>query len=199
MSSSSVTRCASIGGGTYEQEFTDDGRPADCWVFEDLVYIHKRHVRGGRLQPRRDDDDADDLRRDAPRLLRPHHTHRGHDREPHRRVAVLPVVPPVLRADLHRGGGPRARRGLRLRLQRLDGRGLVRRVRRSPRAVDHRAAVGRAPRRRRGAPQRCRGAACRLLRGVPPHLGLPSIHSGYWDPFAACAETQTVVCMHIGS
>ena len=33
-----------IGGGTYEQEFTDDGRPADCWVFEDLVYIHKRHV-----------------------------------------------------------------------------------------------------------------------------------------------------------
>ena len=34
-----------------------------------------------------------------------------------------------------------------------------------------------------------------------PHpLGLPSIHSGYWDPFfAACQETETVVCMHIGS
>jgi len=35
---------------------------------------------------------------------------------------------------------------------------------------------------------------------IPPHLGLPSIHSGYWDPFfAACEETSTTVNMHIGS
>jgi predicted TIM-barrel fold metal-dependent hydrolase len=37
---------------------------------------------------------------------------------------------------------------------------------------------------------------------IPPHLGLPSVHDagGFWDPFfAACAETDTVVCMHIGS
>jgi predicted TIM-barrel fold metal-dependent hydrolase len=37
---------------------------------------------------------------------------------------------------------------------------------------------------------------------LPSPLGLPSIHSpeGYWDPFfRACDETQTVVCMHIGS
>ncbi len=34
----------------------------------------------------------------------------------------------------------------------------------------------------------------------PFPLGLPSIHSGKWDPmFAACQETDTVVCMHIGS
>ena len=33
-----------IGGGAYEQTFDPDGPPADCWVFEDLVYIHKRHV-----------------------------------------------------------------------------------------------------------------------------------------------------------
>ncbi|NLD77206.1 MAG: amidohydrolase, partial [Acidimicrobiales bacterium] len=33
-----------IGGGTYEQSFDPDGQPADCWVFGDLVYIHKRHV-----------------------------------------------------------------------------------------------------------------------------------------------------------
>jgi predicted TIM-barrel fold metal-dependent hydrolase len=34
-----------------------------------------------------------------------------------------------------------------------------------------------------------------------PHpLGLPSIHSRAWDPlFAACEDTETVVCMHIGS
>jgi predicted TIM-barrel fold metal-dependent hydrolase len=30
--------------------------------------------------------------------------------------------------------------------------------------------------------------------------GLPSIHSGYWDPFiAACDETETVINLHIGS
>ncbi len=34
----------------------------------------------------------------------------------------------------------------------------------------------------------------------PAGQGLPSIHSGYWDPFfAACEETGTVVCLHAGS
>ena len=34
-----------VGGGTYEQVFDDDApEQADCWVYEDLVYIHKRHV-----------------------------------------------------------------------------------------------------------------------------------------------------------
>ena len=34
----------------------------------------------------------------------------------------------------------------------------------------------------------------------PAMLGLPTIHSGHWDPFmAACAETGTVVNLHIGS
>ena len=36
----------------------------------------------------------------------------------------------------------------------------------------------------------------------PAALGLPSIHSSdrYWDPLlAACADTRTTVCMHIGS
>ena len=34
----------------------------------------------------------------------------------------------------------------------------------------------------------------------PAQLGLPSIFSGQWDPlFAACEETDTVVCLHTGS
>ncbi|HVX19753.1 MAG TPA: amidohydrolase family protein [Acidimicrobiales bacterium] len=34
----------------------------------------------------------------------------------------------------------------------------------------------------------------------PSKLGLPTIHSGYWDPLVrACAETETVVNLHIGS
>jgi predicted TIM-barrel fold metal-dependent hydrolase len=35
---------------------------------------------------------------------------------------------------------------------------------------------------------------------IPTHLGLPSIHSGHWDPlFAVCNELDVVLNMHIGS
>ena len=45
-----------------------------------------------------------------------------------------------------------------------------------------------------------RGVRSVAFSEIPVHLGLPSIHSGYWDEFfAACEETKTVVCMHIGS
>lgn len=34
----------------------------------------------------------------------------------------------------------------------------------------------------------------------PANLGLPSVHTDYWDPFlSACEETDTVVCLHTGS
>jgi predicted TIM-barrel fold metal-dependent hydrolase len=45
-----------------------------------------------------------------------------------------------------------------------------------------------------------RGVQAVAFSELPSWLGLASIHSGYWDPFfAACAETSTVVAMHIGS
>lgn len=45
-----------------------------------------------------------------------------------------------------------------------------------------------------------RGVRAVCFSELPSHLGLPSIHTGYWDPmFRACEETQTVVCMHVGS
>ncbi|MDQ3146116.1 MAG: amidohydrolase [Actinomycetota bacterium] len=47
-----------------------------------------------------------------------------------------------------------------------------------------------------------RGVRAVCFSEIPPYLGLPSVHDadGYWEPFvAACAETGTVVCMHIGS
>jgi predicted TIM-barrel fold metal-dependent hydrolase len=35
---------------------------------------------------------------------------------------------------------------------------------------------------------------------APFKLGLPTIHTGYWDPFfAACEETETVINLHVGS
>lgn len=34
----------------------------------------------------------------------------------------------------------------------------------------------------------------------PHHAGFPSMHSGYWDPILrACEETDTVICLHVGS
>src|SRR6202007_2964085 len=45
-----------------------------------------------------------------------------------------------------------------------------------------------------------RGVRAVAFSEIVGHLGFPSIHSGRWDPFfAACEETGTVVCMHIGS
>jgi predicted TIM-barrel fold metal-dependent hydrolase len=50
--------------------------------------------------------------------------------------------------------------------------------------------------------QRCaaKGSHAITFPDVPPFLGLPSLHSGYWDPLvAACEDTETVINMHIGS
>ena len=45
-----------------------------------------------------------------------------------------------------------------------------------------------------------RGVHAVCFSELPTYLGLPSIHSGYWDPmFQACNDTDTVVCMHVGS
>ena len=45
-----------------------------------------------------------------------------------------------------------------------------------------------------------RGVRAVTFSEIPPWLGLPSIHSGYWDPFfRACDETGTVIFCHIGS
>jgi predicted TIM-barrel fold metal-dependent hydrolase len=45
-----------------------------------------------------------------------------------------------------------------------------------------------------------RGVRAVTFSELPVKLGLPSIHTGYWDPFfAACADNDVVVNMHIGS
>ena len=62
-----------------------------------------------------------------------------------------------------------------------------------------------AGRRRELAAAEVRTNAARGFKAVsfpefPAQLGLPSIFSGEWDPFfAACEETETVVCLHTGA
>jgi predicted TIM-barrel fold metal-dependent hydrolase len=55
------------------------------------------------------------------------------------------------------------------------------------------------------AAEEVRRNAARGFRAIsfpeqPHEAGFPSLYSGYWDPLvAACAETDTVVCVHTGS
>ena len=56
--------------------------------------------------------------------------------------------------------------------------------------------VGAAEIRRNAA----RGVRAVTFPELPERLGLPSLHTGHWDPFmAACEETGTVICLHVGS
>ncbi len=162
--------------------------PADCWVYEDLVYIHKRHVAAVGFT--RDEMTLTPITYDE---MRPG----CYDPRPGCRTCWpttstcrcrFPTVPAVLRADLHRGHGPRARRRPACT---PTTTGWSRSGAATPTGISCRCASSRC-----GTPSwpppRCAAtppAACHAVcfSEIPPHLGLPSIHTGYWDPFfAAC-------------
>lgn len=45
-----------------------------------------------------------------------------------------------------------------------------------------------------------RGFRAVTMPELPHWLGYPEVHTGYWDPvLRACAETDTVICLHVGS
>ena len=162
-----------IGGGVYEQTFDDDGPQADCWVYEDLVYINKRHVAAVGFD--RDDMTMSPITYDEmrPGCYEPEGPRRRHGDELGRGVAVVPDVPALLRPDVPRGQGPRARARVRRRVQRLDGRGVVRRQRRPPDPAHiiplWDAELAAAEVRRNAA----RGVHAVCFSEIPPNLGLP--------------------------
>ena len=182
-------------------------------VYDDeLIYVHKRFVaipesavgendEGLDARPLPARDDRAHLRRDARRLLRPRRPDRRHGAQLGRRLAAVPDVPALLRADLPRERGPRARPRLHPCLQRLDGRGVVRAVGRHEHPALPDPAVGRRssrPRRRRATPSeacaRSASASCRLASSCPAST------PGYWDPlWQVCNDTGVTVCMHVGS
>ena len=189
-----------IGGGAYEQEFTDEGRPADCWVFEDLVYIHKRHVaaagysrdemtmtpmtydemRPGCYDPKARVDDMLMNHVDVslcfpsfPRFCGQTFTE-AKDRELGE-ACVYAYNDWMVDEWCGDSGGHLVPLCI---IPLWDAELAAAEVRRNA----------------------ARGVRAVCFSEIPPHLGLPSIHSGFWDPlFAACQETDTVVCMHIGS
>ena len=189
-----------VGGGTYEQTFDPDGPQADCWVYEDLVYIHKRHVAAVGFD--RDDMTMSPMTYDE---MRPGCY------EPKARVDDMELN--WVEASLSFPSFPRfcGQTFLEAKDRELadacvyayndwmvdewcgdsDGRLIP-----LPIIPLWDAELAAAEVRRNAA----RGAHAVCFSEIPAVLGLPSIHTGDWDPFfAACAETRTVVCMHIGS
>ena len=189
-----------VGGGTYEQTFDPDGPQADCWVYEDLVYIHKRHVAAVGFD--RDEMTMSPMTYDE---MRPGCY------DPKARVDDMELN--WVEASLSFPSFPRfcGQTFLEAKDRELaeacvyayndwmvdewcgDSGG---RLIPLPIIPLWDAELAAAEVRRNAA----RGARAVCFSEIPAVLGLPSIHTGDWDPFfAACAETHTVVCMHIGS
>ncbi len=189
-----------IGGGTYEQTFDDAGPLGDCWIYEDLVYINKRHVAAVGFE--RDDMEMVPITYDEMRPGCFDPVARLEDMDVNHVEASLsfPTFPRFCGQTFAEGKdkdlglacvqayndwmieewcGDSGGRLIPLTLIPLWDIDLA------VREIERCAAKG-------------SHAVC--FSEIPPHLGLPSIHSGYWDPFfAACQSTNTVINMHIGS
>jgi predicted TIM-barrel fold metal-dependent hydrolase len=190
-----------VGGGAYEQVFDDDApEQADCWVYEDLVYIHKRHVAA--VGYARDEMTLTPMTYEEMRPGCYDPVARVADNELNHVEASLcfPTFPRFCGQTFSEGKdkdlglacvrayndwmvdewcGDSAGRLIPLIIVPLWDAGLA--------AAEVRRNAG-------------RGVHAVCFSEIPPHLGLPSIHSGHWDPFfAACEDTQTTINMHIGS
>jgi len=189
-----------VGGGSYQQTFDPDGPQGDCWVYEDLVYINKRHVAAVGFD--RDDMEAVPITYDE---MRPGCY------DPKARLADMDLN--WTEASLSFPTFPRfcgqtfleaKDRDLALACVKAYNDWMVEEWcadsggRLIPLTIvplwDPALAAAEV---RRNADRGCH-AVC--FSEIPHHLGLPSIHTEHWDPFlTACEETTTTVCMHIGS
>jgi predicted TIM-barrel fold metal-dependent hydrolase len=189
-----------IGGGAYEQSFDDVGPEADCWVYEDLVYIHKRHVAAVGFS--RDEMTMSPITYDE---MRPGCY------EPKARVEDMTanwVDGSLCFPSFPRFCGQTFTEAKDRELAEAcvyayndfmveewcgDSGGVL-----IPLIIiplwDAELAAAEV---RRNAE---RGVRAVCFSEIPPHLGLPSIHTDYWNPFfQACQDTGTVINMHIGS
>ncbi len=189
---------------SYEVDAGADGTWCDWWHYEDLQRPLLRVDSAAAFARDEITVQADHLGRHAHGLLGPEGAARGHGRQPRRGVAVRSRrFPRFCGQTFLERQGQGARRPLREGLQRLDGRRVVRAA---PAAASSRcrssscgtpssrpprcAATRRAACARSASARSRRSSACRRCT-TPTATGTRS--SG------ACAETGTVVYMHIGS
>ena len=198
-------------GASYKQEMTDDGRWGDYWMYEDrLIYLHKRHV----TIPLEATPDGDPNRFDRSKLTLNAITYeemRPGCYEPKARIDDLalsgvdgslafPTFPRFCGQTFLEGNDlelglacVQAYNDWMIEEWCADSDGHLIPLCLMP-LWDVNLAVDEI---RRNAE---RGANAVCFSEIPTHLGLPSIHTGYWDPmFAVCEETRTTLCMHIGS
>ena len=198
-------------GAAYNQEMTDDGEWGDYWLYEDrLIYVHKRHVAipldatpGGDLQK------FDRLKMPIAPLT--YDDMRPGCYEPKARVEDLaaagvdgsiafPTFPRFCGQTFMEGDDldlglacVQAYNDYMIEEWCADSDGHLIPLCLIP-LWDIDLAVAEI---RRNAE---RGARAVCFSEIPTHLGLPSIHTGHWDPvFAIAEETKTTLCMHIGS
>ena len=189
-----------IGGGAYEQTFDPDGPQADCWVFGDVVYIQKRHVasvgysrdemtmtpmtyeemRPGCYDPKARVEDMKMNHTEASLCFPsfPRFCGQTFTEHPDREMGLACV---------------KAYNDWMVEEWCGDSDGAL-----IPLIIvplwDAELAAAEV---RRNAE---RGVTAVCFSEVPAHLGLESIHSGFWEPFfAACEETDMGIHMHIGS
>ena len=189
-----------IGGGAYEQTFDPDGRPADCWVFEDLVYIHKRHVAA--VGYSRDEMTMTPMTYDE---MRPGcYDVKARIADMDMNHTDMSLCFPTFPRFCGQAFTEATDRDLGLACVTAYNDWMVEEW--CGESDGHLiplcivplwdADLAAAEVRRNAA----RGCHAVCFSEIPPHLGLPSIHSGFWDPFfQACQDTQTTVNMHIGS
>ena len=189
-----------VGGTGYEIEYSDDAPKSDCWLFEDLVVPHKRHVAAVGFE--RDDMTLSPITYDEMRPGCYDPKARVEDMlANHVDVSLsFPTFPrfcgqTFTEANDHDLGLACVKAYNDWMVDEWCGDSDGHLV---PLIIvplwDAQLAADEV---RRNA---ARGVHAVCFSEVPYHLGLPSIHTGYWDPFfQACAETQTVVNMHIGS
>jgi predicted TIM-barrel fold metal-dependent hydrolase len=197
--------------GTYELDLADDGAPADCWLYEDrVVYVHKSHVAIPKAAiPNGDIWKFDKSKMDLDCITYDDMWPACY--EPKLRVQDMlaagvdgslgfPTMPRFCGQTFHEAND----KDLALACVKAyndwmveewcgDSDGHLIPLCLIP-LWDVEAAAAEV---RRNA---ARGVRALAFSEIPSHLGLPSIHSGHWDPlFEACNETRTTVCMHIGS
>lgn len=188
-------------GPRYVHEFDPAGKPADCWVFEDLVYVQKRNVAAVGYARDEMDLTAVTYEEMRPGCYEPKARLEDMDVNWVERSLCFPSFPRFCGQTFHEATkdrelgmaciqayndwmvdewcGDSGGRLIPLCLIPLwDADMAAKEVRRNA----------------------ARGAHAVCFSEIPTNLGLPSIHTGYWDPFfAACDETSTALCMHIGS
>jgi predicted TIM-barrel fold metal-dependent hydrolase len=189
-----------IGGGAYEQTFDPDGPQADCWVYEDLVYINKRHVAAVGFD--REDMTMSPITYDEMRPGCYEPKARLEDMDINHVEASLsfPTFPRFCGQTFAEAKDKelaeacvRAYNDWMVEEWCGDSGGRLIPLTIVP-LWDAQLAAAEV---RRNAE---RGVRAVCFSEIPSHLGLPSIHSGEWEPFiTACEDTETVIRMHIGS